>query len=315
MCSADQFIRQAALPTHQRGTRGAGTVVAIMDGASWLQELIDEQCPQAIRILDFAHAAGYLSQVADAAFGAGSTEATAWFQEWAAKLKTEEPEAVLAALRALPTPSAEAAPVRRTALRYLSSRRDQITYATFRAQSYPIGSGMVESAGKLVIEARLKGSGMRWASPNVNPLLALRGPLCSGQWAQIWPVIWKAWRSQVSQRRAAGRARRRAQRTARDAALAPPPRHHRPSPSERGPSLMAGPPRRIPGSKEREPRRPDLSSKKLRRPLLAFLLEHLTAGQLLGIHRGEGFAHAHDLDHAWVGNRVIDEVPVAPRLH
>jgi hypothetical protein len=151
LCSADQFIRQATVPTYERGTRGAGTVVAIMDGASWLQELIDEHCPGAVRILDFAHAAGYLSQAADAAFGAGSQEAAAWFGAWASKLKTEEPEAVVAALRALPSPSAEAATVRRTVLRYLSARGDQIRYAAFRAQGYPIGSGMVESAGKLVV--------------------------------------------------------------------------------------------------------------------------------------------------------------------
>jgi hypothetical protein len=241
LCSADAFIRQATLPTYQRGTRGAGRVVAIMDGASWLQELIDEQCPTAIRILDFAHAAGYLSQAADAAFGAGSAEAAAWFKEWRAKLKTDEPEAVLAAVRALPAPHAEAVTVRRTALRYLSSRRDQITYAAFRAQGYPIGSGMVESAGKLVIEARLKGSGMRWAPKHVNPLLALRGPLCSGQWEQIWLGIWQAWREQVRQRRAAGRTRRRAQRTAKEAALVPPPAPPPPKP-EREKTVVNGRP-------------------------------------------------------------------------
>jgi hypothetical protein len=49
---------------------------------------------------------------------------------------------VVAALRALPTPRAEAATARRTALRYLSARRDQITCATFRSRGYPIGSGM-----------------------------------------------------------------------------------------------------------------------------------------------------------------------------
>jgi len=88
-----------------------------------------------------------------------------------------------------------------TALRYLIRRQEQITYAAFRVQGYPIGSGMVESAGKLEIEARLKGSwvpsGCRWASKNVNPLLALRGPSCSGQWERIWPVIWQAWRDQL----------------------------------------------------------------------------------------------------------------------
>lgn len=241
LCSADQFIRQATVPTYERGTRGAGTVVAIMDGASWLQELIDEQCPQAIRILDFAHAAGYLSQAADAAFGAGSQEAAAWFSEWVSKLKTEEPEAVVAALRALPSPSGEAATVRRTALRYLSARRDQICYAAFRAQGYPIGSGMVESAGKLVIEARLKGSGMRWARTNVNPLLALRGPLCSGRWAQIWSRIWQAWRAQVTEHRAVGRARRRAERAAKQAALTPPVAPP-PSKPEREKTIVAGRP-------------------------------------------------------------------------
>jgi hypothetical protein len=80
-----------------------------MDGASWLQELIDEQCPAAVRVLDFPHAVGYLSRVAQAAFGVGSREAAVWLDVWAPKLKTGEPEEVLAAIRTLPTPTPEAA--------------------------------------------------------------------------------------------------------------------------------------------------------------------------------------------------------------
>jgi hypothetical protein len=221
-CSADAFIRQATLPTYERGTRGAGTVVAVMDGAPWLQELIDEQCPDAVRILDFPHAVGYLSKAAQAAFGAGSREAAVWRDEWAPKLKTEAPEAVLAALRALPAPSTEAATAKRTALRYLGQRQEQMRYATFQEQGYPIGSGIVESAGKLVVEARLNGSGMHWAPANLNPLLALRGRLCSGQWQQAWLGIWRAWRVQVVQRREDGRRIRRAQQAAEEAARAAP---------------------------------------------------------------------------------------------
>ena len=41
LCSAHDFIRQAALPLHARGTASAALVVAVMDGADWLQELID----------------------------------------------------------------------------------------------------------------------------------------------------------------------------------------------------------------------------------------------------------------------------------
>lgn len=210
-CIADQFIRQATLPTYERGTRGAQTVVAVMDGAPWLQELIDEQCPHAVRIIDFAHAVSYLSGAAQAAFGTGSREAAIWLDEWAPRLKRGEPEAVLAAIRALPTGTGEAA-AKRTAIRYLGSRLEQLRYATFLAAGYPIGSGIVESAGKLVVEARMKGSGMHWSPQQITPLLALRGRLCSGQWTQTWSGIWRAWRVQVVQRQREARRRRQAER-------------------------------------------------------------------------------------------------------
>jgi hypothetical protein len=222
-CSADAFVRQATLPTFERGTRRAQTVVAVMDGASWLQELIDEQCPAAVRILDFPHAAGYLNQAAHAAFGTASREAAAWLDEWVPKLKAEEPEVVLTALRALPTLTPEAAKVKRTALRYLRQRQEQIRYAAFGEQGVPIGSGIVESAGKLVVEARLKGSGMHWAPANINPLVALRGRLCSGQWEETWAEIWRAWRVQVVQRREERRQVRRTKRAAAEALRAVPP--------------------------------------------------------------------------------------------
>lgn len=210
--SADAFIRQTTLPTYERGTRHAGTVAAVMDGASWLQEMIDEQCPRAVRILDFPHAVGYLHQAAHGAFGLDSQEAEQWLDDWVPRFKTGEPEAVLAALQALPTPTAEAATAKGTAIRYLGSRREQIRYAQFREQGLPIGSGIVESAGKLVVEARLKGSGMHWAPRNLNPLLALRSRLCSGQWSQTWRLLHQRWRQQLRHRQRQQRRTRQAQR-------------------------------------------------------------------------------------------------------
>ncbi len=37
-----------------------------------------------------------------------------------------------------------------------------------------MGSGVVERANQLVVEARLTGAGMHWARPNVNPVNPLR---------------------------------------------------------------------------------------------------------------------------------------------
>jgi hypothetical protein len=48
---------------------------------------------------------------------------------------------------------------------------------------------MVESGNKLVVEARMKGAGMHWAEPNVNPVLAIRNILCSDRWKEDWPQI------------------------------------------------------------------------------------------------------------------------------
>ncbi len=62
----------------------------------------------------------------------------------------------------------------------------QMQYPAFQAQGWPIGSGMVESANKLVVEARLKGAGMHWSRASVNPLLALRNAVCNDRWAEAW---------------------------------------------------------------------------------------------------------------------------------
>ncbi len=223
LCSAHDFTDWAALPLHQRGTDRAQTVVAVTDGAGWLQELISAHRPDAVRILDFPHAAGYVSRAAQAAFGTGSRDAAVWLDEWLPRLKTATPEAVIAAIQALPMPTPEAIETRRSVLSYLHARIEQVRYATFHRLGYPIGSGMVESGNKLVVEARLKGAGMHWQRRNVTPMVALRGVLCSGCWQEAWPQIWQELSRQVTERRRQGRLRRQAARAARDAARADPP--------------------------------------------------------------------------------------------
>jgi hypothetical protein len=69
-------------------------------------------------------------------------------------------------------------------LAYLEKRKQQTQYPLFQAQGWPIGSGSVESGNKLVVAARLKGSGMHWAKVQVNPLLALRNIICSDRWKE-----------------------------------------------------------------------------------------------------------------------------------
>lgn len=71
-------------------------------------------------------------------------------------------------------------------LRYFGKRLPQMQYPSFQAQGWPIGSGMVECANKIVMQARLKGAGMHWDTATVNPMLALRCDLCNDRWSESW---------------------------------------------------------------------------------------------------------------------------------
>ncbi len=78
LADAEGFSREALGELHRRGTTTAGVVVAVADGAPWIQRFLDLHCPAAIRILDFPHAVGYLAQAAQAAFGPGTAATSAW---------------------------------------------------------------------------------------------------------------------------------------------------------------------------------------------------------------------------------------------
>jgi hypothetical protein len=209
LADAQTFTRQALVEVYRRGTACAGQVVAPVDGSPWCQSFLDMHRPDAVRILDFPHALEHLSRAAQASFGPGTAETSAWLGEQAHQLKHADPDQVLAALRALPVAHARdpaaAAEVRDGTLAYFEARRAQIDYAHFQAQGFPIGSGSVESANKLVVEARLKGSGMHWARNHVNPMLALRTIVCARRWDEAWPRIEAQLRAQARRRRSARR--------------------------------------------------------------------------------------------------------------
>jgi hypothetical protein len=217
--SAETFTELATVETHRRGVETAGRVAAVGDGAVWLQGFVDVHRPDAIRILDSPHALEHLSEAAAACLGEGTAAAHAWGHAQRTELLTGDPALVLAALAALePAPGREpvaAAAVRDRTVGYFATRHEQIRYADFRAQGLPIGSGAVESANKLVVEARLKGPGMRWARPHVDPMVALRTIEANDRWEEAWPQI--THELQDAARRRTG-ARHRGHRTS------PPPR-------------------------------------------------------------------------------------------
>jgi hypothetical protein len=199
---ANDFRRLALVETHQRGVEEAEVIAAVTDGAEWEQGFIDFHCPWAVRILDFPHAGERVSQIGQTLWGQDTDPTQTWLAEQLHSLKHTGPETLLSELKLLEQqhPNNEIIPKN---LAYLEKRTDHMQYPVYRQQELPIGSGAMESGNKVVVEARLKGAGMHWAIPHVNPMLALRNMLCSDRWEEAWPQLTAVLRQQETQRRKA----------------------------------------------------------------------------------------------------------------
>ena len=106
MADAATFSQLATWETHHRGTTTAGGVAAVLDGAVWHQGVVDLHRPDAVRILDFPHAAQHLSAAAHAVWGEGNPAAAGRLGGWLGELKRGNPADVLAAVATLPTTAA-----------------------------------------------------------------------------------------------------------------------------------------------------------------------------------------------------------------
>ncbi len=184
LAEAEHFAEAALVETHRRGLERAAEVCAVQDGAEWLQGLVDYHRADAVRILDFAHAAEYVNEIGQAVQAAGGRLPPTWLTGLLHRLKHQGPARVLTHLAWLAAryPS----PVIREKLAYLQKRETHMRYPTYQEAGWPIGSGSVESANKRVVETRLKGAGMRWGRQNVNPMLVLRNAVCNRQWHETW---------------------------------------------------------------------------------------------------------------------------------
>ncbi len=101
--------------------------------------------------------------------GAGTAAASEWLGTQLHELKHGDPQQLLRNLRELSKEleaegraDTDAFNTIKGSLAYLEKRQEQIRYADFQAMGYPIGSGAVETANKLVVEARIMGSVMHW---------------------------------------------------------------------------------------------------------------------------------------------------------
>jgi hypothetical protein len=142
----------------------------LADGAHWIWNLVEDLLPHAVQILDFSHVKHYLWEAAKLIYGADSAFVRPWVKEQENLLFTDQVAQVMTHLQWFVDIAPDLEPI----LHYFRYHQARMHYGTYRRRGYFIGSGAIESAGKQLTAARIKGAGMRWNVPDLNALLALR---------------------------------------------------------------------------------------------------------------------------------------------
>jgi len=189
---AVQFAKEQGAEGYRRGLRKAKQIIAVSDAAAWIWGIIITWYAPCVQVIDWWHALQRVWTIAGAVYGEGSADTPVWFRTLQEHLWAGNVRLLLHALRQQWRRGKGMPDELRQAVGYLFRYRQRMRYAQYRKQGYPIGSGTVESACKVVVQERLVQAGMRWSRPCAQALLALRCALLSDRWDITWHSLTSA---------------------------------------------------------------------------------------------------------------------------
>jgi hypothetical protein len=190
----DDLTPRLWLEAVRQGVSTAVQVVWLSDGGRGFWTVF-QRCFNAVgatAILDFYHAAQNLYKGAAAWLDGRTRACQQWFARLRHQLRHGHEQQVLAELAALVETEQFPESARETLINvynYLKTHEDHIQYDQFNAAGLPIGSGLVESACKWLIQQRFKGVGMRWSEPGFDHLLHLRLAWVNQRFDSFFPAM------------------------------------------------------------------------------------------------------------------------------
>jgi hypothetical protein len=159
---------------------------AVGDGADGIQRQCQEVFQQQGNFLcDFYHASEYLGAAAPSC---RPSQPDRWRRTQQKRLRGGAVQKVLKALEPHLEPTRIndlEAPVR-NGYRYLNNRLGCLDDPRALALGLPIGSGMIESGHRHVLQARLKKAGTAWLPEHADQIAHLRVLRANHQWASLW---------------------------------------------------------------------------------------------------------------------------------
>ncbi len=171
-------------------------LVVVANGARDHWRFFEEAFPEAEQVLDFFHAADYLKEALDHAYGQDSIQGNRRWHILRETLLVEISgvDKVIASLAYL---KRSYSPLVSRAIGYFTNNRKRMNYADYRRRNLTIGSGLVEATNKSLVTQRLKGSGMIWGQSGGQAILSLRALDKSDRFDTAWNILEPYWQKKA----------------------------------------------------------------------------------------------------------------------
>ncbi|MBI3732798.1 MAG: hypothetical protein HY259_04990 [Chloroflexi bacterium] len=185
------FAQQLWAEAQRREWTRAHATIALGAGAAWVWHAVAEHFYDSRQAVDWYHALQHLASAASLVKGEGQAAAQDWLKQQESALFQGQAAVIAQQLPA----AAQEQPSRADELQreagYFGEHQQRMQSQQLRADGFPIGSGMVESACKQ-FRKRFTGSGMRWSRAGLERLLPVRAAIMSHRFDALWKAAYRS---------------------------------------------------------------------------------------------------------------------------
>ena len=185
------FQKRIKQEARRRHYLDAKALAVIGDGARWIWDLAEKEFPLAAQIVDWYHAKQHLCSAINLLYdNKKSKESDELLKKCSDLLYNGNIEELEKIIRAKIYDNKiidrlDDLVVINTEIEYFIKNKKRMQYAYFKANDWPIGSGIIEAACKQLVQLRLKRNGMKWKKDGAHCVLKLRCMYLSGRWDEV----------------------------------------------------------------------------------------------------------------------------------
>jgi hypothetical protein len=193
----DEFMKILEMHLRQLGLAQAESIVLVGDGAKWIWNNVPAllrqvgcRPEQITQILDNCHATQHLYKLGEALLGV--TAGKAWAKKWARRLKKGKAQALVSEIKHfLDNKKSKDQATGQTEYNFFlkNMEKGRLDYAYFKEQKLPIGSGVVESLIRQVVNIRLKSCSKAWLEENAEAFLHARCQWAVHKWSDFCDTV------------------------------------------------------------------------------------------------------------------------------